>query len=167
MIDLNHEIEIPVAPQRVWNAILDFPSYPRWNPIVAVRGTAGIGSRIELSFGGPQASRRVWQAGLITAWDEPHFVAWSTGISWIFCLDESYSLEAKHGGTVLRRSVRCRGVLVALLGPLIRKRLKTLLSASDQGLHHYLKPTATAPMGHARHIGSRRATKKKRRPRVR
>lgn len=166
MIDLHHKIEIPVAPQRVWKALLDFPNYPKWNPFVAVRGIAGNGNRIEWSFGRPGANRKVWQAGLITAWDEPRILTWRIG-SRIFRLDESYSLEAKHSGTVLRHSIRCRGLLVALLGPLIRRRLKTVLSASDHGLHHYLKPTDTAPMRHAKHIGARRVTKKRRRPRVR
>lgn len=167
MIEINHKIEIPAAPQRVWQTLLDFPSYSKWNPFVAVRGNAGDENRIEWSFGRPQGTRRVWVDGLITARDELRTLTWRLGIRGVFSLDESYSLQSKHGGTVLRHSINCRGILVALLGPLIRRRLRIVLSASDHGLHHYLKPAFTVPVGHAKHIGARRATKKRRRRRIR
>lgn len=166
MIDLSHKIEISAAPQRVWNALVGFSSYPKWNPFVAVR-TVGTGNRIEWSFARAGATRRVWQAGLITAWDGPYMLSWRIGISPIFVLHETYSLMAKHGGTVLQHSISCRGMVVALLRPLIRRRLRLVLSAADHGLQRYLSPAITLPKGHAKNISAHRGSRKRRRPRVR
>lgn len=162
MIELHHKIQIPAKPQRVWKALLDFPGYSKWNPFVAVRATAGDASRIEWSFGRPQGTRRVWVQGLITARDEPHLLTWCLGVSRVFTLDESYSLIAMQGGTVLGHSIRCRGVMVGLLSPLIRRRLRKILSAADHGLHDHLRPIAVH-RGHPKPPGARRASRKGRR----
>lgn len=166
MPELHHKIQIPAKPQRVWNALLDFPGYSKWNPFVAVRGTVGNANRIEWSFGRPQGTRRVCVEGLITVRDEPHILTWCLGVSRVFTLEESYSLIAIQGGTVLGHSIRCRGVMVALLAPLIRRRLRKILSAGDHGLQHYLSPILTVHRGHPRPPDARHISKKSR-PRLR
>lgn len=34
MTELNTEIEIRASAERVWNALMDFDAYPKWNPFV-------------------------------------------------------------------------------------------------------------------------------------
>src|SRR5580698_8137778 len=50
MHELRTEIEIEATPARVWSILLDFPSYPDWNPFVrAVQGIAKEGDRLTIS----------------------------------------------------------------------------------------------------------------------
>jgi len=57
MHELKTEIEIEATPARVWSILLDFPSYPDWNPFVcSVKGIAKEGDRLTISVqpqGGP------------------------------------------------------------------------------------------------------------------
>lgn len=51
MHELRTEIEIEATPVRVWSILLDFPSYPDWNPFVrSVKGTAKEGDRLTISI---------------------------------------------------------------------------------------------------------------------
>ena len=52
MKELRTEIEIDAPAERVWTALLDFPSFPEWNPFIRrIEGTPAIGSRLEVSLG--------------------------------------------------------------------------------------------------------------------
>jgi len=47
MHELRTEIEIGVPPVRVWQILLDFPAYPKWNPFIrSIAGTARVGERL-------------------------------------------------------------------------------------------------------------------------
>lgn len=52
MKELRTEIEIDAPPERVWAALLDFASFPDWNPFIrGISGTAAVGSRLEVTLG--------------------------------------------------------------------------------------------------------------------
>ncbi|CRK58808.1 hypothetical protein [Alloactinosynnema sp. L-07] len=45
---LTSTVEIDASPQRVWNVLTDFRSYPEWNPfIVKAEGTATVDSQLK------------------------------------------------------------------------------------------------------------------------
>lgn len=47
MHELRTEIEIAATPERVWSILLDFPSYPDWNPFIrSIKGIAKVGDRL-------------------------------------------------------------------------------------------------------------------------
>ena len=52
MKELRTEIEIEAPPERVWAALLDFPSFPEWNPFIRrISGTPAVGSRLDVTLG--------------------------------------------------------------------------------------------------------------------
>jgi len=52
MKELRTEIEIDAPPERVWAALMDFDSFPEWNPFIrSIRGTPAVGSRLEVTLG--------------------------------------------------------------------------------------------------------------------
>lgn len=58
-MQLRTEIEIAAAPERVWQALVDFASYPEWNPYVkAVEGKLGVGERLALTLTPADGSER-------------------------------------------------------------------------------------------------------------
>lgn len=169
MIEVSDEVEILAPPDQVWKALVDFASYPRWNPHVAVREASGSGNEIEWSYG-PPFKRRIWTPASITERDEPGVLAWWLGEGWVFRLDERFFLEAVGGGTLLRHEVACRGLAATLGGGLMRRRLTLLVTSANEGLKHYLEARiralpapamsrkmrrASARMGH-RHAPSQR-----------
>jgi len=54
MLELRTETEIDAPVERVWQVLMDFDSYPRWNPFIrSIRGTPEVGSRLEVEIGAP------------------------------------------------------------------------------------------------------------------
>src|SRR5919106_5366704 len=49
MKEVRTEIEIGAAPQRVWGVLMDFGSYPEWNPFIRrISGEPAVGSQLEV-----------------------------------------------------------------------------------------------------------------------
>ena len=170
MIHVISEIEIPASPRRVWDVLIDFANYPRWNPDVAIRGVAATGNEVEWSSGSTPVERRKWTTALIIECDEPRTIAWSLGVRGLFTLEERFSLERISHGTMLRHEVVCRGVISKLIGERIRRRVDLRLSAINIGLHRYssvFRGASEPTAGTAKTQGARRrgARQPRRRPR--
>lgn len=53
-VELRTEIEISAPPSRVWETLLDFSSYPDWNPmLVHISGKAAVGETLTVVMSGP------------------------------------------------------------------------------------------------------------------
>lgn len=137
MIQLISEVEIPASPRRVWEALIDFPDYPKWNPDVAIRGVAGSGNEIEWSFGRAPGGRRMWATALIIECEEPRVIAWTLGIRGLFTVEQRFSLRGTPHGSRLRHEAVCRGFISKVFGGRIRRSLGLRLSAINAGLHQY------------------------------
>jgi hypothetical protein len=49
MHEIKTEIEINAAPERVWSILMDFPSYPEWNPFIRrIEGIGEVGERLSV-----------------------------------------------------------------------------------------------------------------------
>lgn len=48
MIQLETETPIPAPPERVWSALVDFASYPKWHPHQAIEGVAQLGGKVRI-----------------------------------------------------------------------------------------------------------------------
>ncbi len=52
MKEIRTEIEIAAPAERVWAALTDFASFPKWNPFIReIRGTPAVGSRLDVTLG--------------------------------------------------------------------------------------------------------------------
>jgi len=51
MKDLYSEIEIDASAENVWEVLMDFKSYPDWNPFVRkIEGEAALGERLQITM---------------------------------------------------------------------------------------------------------------------
>jgi len=59
MKDICSQIEIAATPKQIWQILLDFESYPEWNPYIRnATGTPVVGKRIEV-LTQPEGSRKL------------------------------------------------------------------------------------------------------------
>ena len=51
MKEIRTEIEIKASPEKVWQVLTDFASYPQWNPFIRkINGEAKTGSKLEIQL---------------------------------------------------------------------------------------------------------------------
>jgi hypothetical protein len=56
--ELHSEIAIEATPQRVWEVLTDFETYPEWNPFIpCISGPGTVGSRLDMQMQQPGGRR--------------------------------------------------------------------------------------------------------------
>jgi hypothetical protein len=56
MKELHSEIVIDASPERVWDVLTDFASYPQWNPFIRrISGELEVGGRLEVRLEPPDS----------------------------------------------------------------------------------------------------------------
>lgn len=54
--EIKTQITINASPEKVWNILMDFESYPAWNPfITSIKGKALVGKKIKAQLNPPGA----------------------------------------------------------------------------------------------------------------
>jgi demethylmenaquinone methyltransferase / 2-methoxy-6-polyprenyl-1,4-benzoquinol methylase len=121
-------IDISAPPDRVWEVITDFPSYPQWNPFMfSVEGTAEAGAHLRIGMQRPGGVVLRFGARVVVA-DPPRELAWSgEGLRghWPGLLrgDRRVVIEPLAGGrSRLEMRTTFSGVLSPLMGWLERYR---------------------------------------------
>lgn len=60
--EIRTEVVIEAPLQEVWDALVDFESYPQWNPFIPhISGRVVVGSRLEVHIAPPGGSRSVFR----------------------------------------------------------------------------------------------------------
>ncbi len=117
MKELRTEIEIEASPQAVWEILMDFGSYPEWNPfIVALAGTAELGEQLEVSMQ-PPGGRSMKFRPKVTVLEPTTRLQWlgKLGIKGVFDGRHQFTIEPTSDGTRFVQSEVFTGILVPLL----------------------------------------------------
>jgi hypothetical protein len=112
------EVEINAGPERVWRILMDFASYPEWNPFIRfMQGKAEKGARLEVKLQPGGARAMNFHPTVLSAekgWEFRwlgHLLA-----PGVFDGEHSFVIEPIAGGKVrFRQSENFRGILVPLL----------------------------------------------------
>lgn len=134
---------IAAPPMRVWRALADFGTYPRWHPYREIVGEAALNARVTMKIG-PQPEQRHSIKATITAFEPGACLAFTTG-RWIFGrATETYMLLPSPRGTRLRHSTEMMGLgaLFARRGPFV-SRLQGVYQRVDAALNRFV--TTGAP----------------------
>lgn len=122
MHHLETQIDIAAPIEKVWSLLIDFPSYPRWNPFIrSIEGTLEIGQSLKVFIQPPGASGMrfhptvlVLQPNRELRWKGKLF------LPGLFDGEHYFRLTAKAGGgTTLNQGETFSGLLV----PLFRRSL--------------------------------------------
>jgi hypothetical protein len=129
MHQLETQIEIEAPVERVWSLLIDFPSYPRWNPFVrSVEGNLEIGRTLKVFIQPPGASGMRFRPTVLAV--QPNRELRWRGkllLPGLFDGEHYFKLEAKPGG---RLSFRQGEIFSGILVPFFRRSLD---GATKQG----------------------------------
>lgn len=118
MHELHTEIDIVAAPERVWEILTDFASYPRWNPFIRhIDGTPEAGKTLRACIE-PSGGRGLTIRPTVLIADRARELRWLGRllIPGIFDGEHRFVIEPLPDGTVrFHQSERFSGLLVPLL----------------------------------------------------
>jgi hypothetical protein len=119
--ELRAEIEIDADPDSVWAVLMDFETYPEWNPFIQpIEGGRVVGATLRLRIQPPD-SRGMALTPHVTEVEPGRAFGWlgSLGIRHIFDGAHRFQLEPIDGGRRTRfvQSERFRGILL----PFVRR----------------------------------------------
>ncbi|ELY91012.1 SRPBCC domain-containing protein [Natrialba taiwanensis] len=117
VIEVFEDIDAP--PAVVWDVLLEFDSYPEWNPFVrSIEGDPAVEAELEVRIE-PPGSRGMTFTPVVVAVEENRRLAWlgRLGVPFIFDGYHEFHLDPIDGGdrTRLLHRETFRGILVPLL----------------------------------------------------
>ncbi len=114
---LHTGIEIDATPEVVWEILMDFESFPEWNPfVVSIAGETAVGGRLDVTLQ-PPGGRAMHFRPRVTAVEPGRYFEWlgKVGIRGLFDGRHRYRIEATSHGTRLVQSEDFTGILVPVL----------------------------------------------------
>ena len=117
MKELRTTIQIDAPPERVWEVLTDFASYPEWNPyLTSVTGVAERGEKLAVRFEPPEGRGMTIKPTVLRA-DGPREFRWlgRLVLPRVFDGQHIFELEAHEGGTRFVQREEFRGALVTPL----------------------------------------------------
>lgn len=140
MVEFERERILPYTPAQIWAVLADFENHRVWNPYVRLKAFQGdpVTLRYELRMD-PQKPKFVEVAASLLAAYPERLLTIDVRPSFLLKFEDSYALSPVPGGTKLHHSISCRGLLVGLRLPGVRKSFETMLNATDAFLTTHLE----------------------------
>lgn len=147
---LRTEIDIQATPAQVWQVLIDFGTYPQWNPFMTeATGTARPGERLTIRMQ-PEGGRAMTFRPTVREVISGRRLRWLGHllVPGIFDGEHSFSLEPLlDGGTRLIQQEDFRGVLVPLLAKSLDRRTLPAFERMNRALKQRAEQ-AVAMSGH-------------------
>lgn len=134
---LHTEITINAAPERVWEILTDFQSYPKWNPFLkSLEGDVQIGKRITVNITPPDGKAMTFKPVVLEY--KPHVEFKWLGHLWINGLfDGEHRFQLIHNSdntTTFIHSEKFNGILVSLFSKMIENNTRRGFEAMNREL---------------------------------
>lgn len=136
MKELHTEIEINATPETVWHILMDFDSYPEWNPfILRLSGTAAIGETLQARLR-PEGGKPVTVRPKVTELEPFRSFEWlgRLGVKGLFDGRHRFRIEPTSGGTRLVQNEEFTGFLVPLLSRSLNRGTRRGFVAMNEAL---------------------------------
>lgn len=136
MKTLDTSIEIDAPPERVWSILMDFDSYPEWNPfITSIEGEQRVGGKLKATLtpaGGKTTTFKptvqVFEAGAELTW------LGRVLVPGIFDGRHTLRVEPRTGGSTFYHREQFTGIIAGLLMRFIGESTETGFHAMNQAL---------------------------------
>jgi hypothetical protein len=127
MKNIQTEILILADTAKVWDVLMNFDSYPKWNPfITSISGERKLGNRLTVSINPPGGKGMTFKPNILTLEANKEF-RWKgkLGINGIFDGEHYFILELQENDkTKFIHGEKFSGLLVPLLGKILDKTHK-------------------------------------------
>lgn len=118
------EVLIPASLSSVWGALVDFPRYRSWHPLVEIEGQAKEGAEVDYYYrNNVEAPRGISMKATITILQPTREMRMEMGVKGIATLAERYLLTREGNRVRVIHDAEVKGVLPLLAGRLFRTRL--------------------------------------------
>src|SRR3954451_3840440 len=142
--DLRSHVDIDATPERVWQILSDFDSYPDWNPFITkAEGKVQPGSRLLMRMQ-PVGARGVTLRPTVLEATPGYRLRWlgRLGIPWVFDAEHSFTITPHdEGGVRLLQSERFTGVLVPLMARSLDRHTRPAFEAMNTALKNRAEQT--------------------------
>jgi hypothetical protein len=136
------------TPEELWDVLMDFPSYPSWNPmVVAIKGEAELGHRLQTTIA-MKNGRRMKFSPKVVEYEPGRRFGW-LGVLWVRGLfDGLHRFEIERGGSgaVFIHSEEFRGLLPPLLGKLLKDTHESLATMNEALINEVSRRRAGQPL---------------------
>lgn len=127
MKNIQTEILINTDITKVWDVLMNFDSYPKWNPfITSISGEPKLGNRLTVSINPPGGKGMTFKPTILSLESNKEF-RWKgkLGINGIFDGEHYFILEfLENDKTKFIHGEKFSGLLVSLLGKMLDKTQK-------------------------------------------
>jgi hypothetical protein len=118
MKEITSTVDIDATPQRVWEILTDFDSYPEWNPFIRrASGRPERGAKLEVRIEPPGGRRMTFKPTVLAA-EPARELRWVGRLLLPRIFDGEHSFRIEPGDDRVRfvQSERFTGALVPLFG---------------------------------------------------
>jgi hypothetical protein len=126
-------IETDATPDEIWQVLMDFPSYPAWNPmVVGITGETRAGQRLSVTIA-MKGGRKMKFAPTVVEAEPGRRFAW-LGKLWlkgVFDGLHRFELEPRGSGATFVHSEEFRGLLPPLLGKVLRDTHESIAAMNN------------------------------------
>jgi hypothetical protein len=149
--ELRTFVDIDATPERVWQVLMDLPTYPEWNPFVTnAGGTFEVGERLSFTMSPLNPLLRGTLRPTVvevTPYRRLEFRVQygKLGVPGLFGSDHTLTLVENEDGTVrLWEEVRFRGLLVPLVSRSLNRDSSPAVDAMNEVLKNRIERTQPA-----------------------
>ncbi|MEX0800835.1 MAG: SRPBCC domain-containing protein [Dehalococcoidia bacterium] len=143
-------IEMRATPEQLWEVLMDFPSYPSWNPmVVGIAGEARPGQRLEVEIA-MKGGRTMKFEPTVVEYEPGHRFGW-LGKFWLRGLFDGlhrFEVQPASSGATFVHSEEFRGLLPPFLGKVLRDTHDSVV-AMNEALAVEVARRVAAPDGSA------------------
>ena len=143
MREIDTEIVIDAAPERVWEILTEFESFPDWNPFMRrIEGEPEAGSKLEVELEPPDGKAMTFKPTVLVS-EANRELRWLGRLLLPRIFDGEHVLELspiEGGGTRFAHREEFRGLLVPLLGKTLERTERGF-----RAMNEALKERAEAP----------------------
>lgn len=147
MHEIKTETEIDASARQVWAVLVDFATYPEWNPFLCeITGTPAVGEKLKVTARSPKGMDMTFRPTVLAA-DPERELRWVGGLSipGLFGGEHYFLLEAIGPDRVrLIHGEQFSGLLVALARYGLDTGIKAGFEAMNQALKSRVEVTGPA-----------------------
>ncbi|MBP6985922.1 MAG: SRPBCC domain-containing protein [Alphaproteobacteria bacterium] len=118
------EIHIRGTPENVWQALVDFPNYPNWNPFITRIEQIGDKQLAAVMKNGSSSMEFKPQILKFQKDVEFRWLGKLAGVSGLFTGEHYFQLQQTDEGTLLQHGEKFSGILAWILLPFKHKEIK-------------------------------------------